>query len=198
VLVSCCLLNHRKKTIIALFQTSQFFFLLIFFGWWYCSVTWSSLHVSALVYVLACVSCSVVRYIICIILWRIIINQSSIFAAFLYKKERTQKKERIGKRDIEVNIIDIEKKEREEERENDRSSIHTYICQSVLSCVSLSLFAFTFTKYIERTKLSVLNEMCVQSIVDHFCCIWISTLTFVLLVRIDDPLETKLINSKWQ
>jgi hypothetical protein len=87
---------------------------------------------------------------------------------FAVGKKGHKEKESIGKRDIVVNNIDIEKRERE------RLQLNTYVHMpaNFFLSIPLSLFSFTFTKYTERTKLSVLNEMCVHhKIVDHFCCI---------------------------
>jgi hypothetical protein len=136
VFVSCCILYHRKKKSLLPFSKWVSFF---FFFFPDDIVLWHDpLCMWVHSYALACVSCSVVRHIICIILWRIIINQRSIFASLWYRKERTQK-ERIGKRDIEVNIIDTERNERERERTIAAQYIRIYASQFC----SVSLFLYS-------------------------------------------------------
>jgi hypothetical protein len=192
----CILLSSfaQKKTIITLFLDESVFFSSFFFFYRCCSVIWSSLRVSILVCIGLCIMfCCSLHHLYYIVKDY---HQATehIFASFWYRKERTYR-ERIGKRDIIVNNIDIEEKRRSG---GERSQLNIYVHMPVNFFVSLFLsIRFTFTKYTERTKLSVLNEIYVYKIVDHFCCIWISTLTFILLARIDDPLETKLINRKW-
>lgn len=153
--VSYHLLRHKeKKTIIALFPDESVFFLLLllFFSllWFFADdiVLWHDpLCMWVYSYAFACVSCSVVRYIICITLWWIIIKQKEAYSIyFALAKERTQrktreKKERIGKRDIVVNNIDIERQEKERTIVAQYIHIHTYASQFLSFSTSLFLYS---------------------------------------------------------